>query len=58
MKPTLADALESLGIVDGWAGNEQDGIILWDRTDEQPTRDELVAAGWIPQINNQEATEE
>lgn len=47
MKPTIVQALESLGFTDGWAADEDKGIILWVREESQPTEEELVAAGWV-----------
>lgn len=35
------------GFSDGWAFNDQNGIILWQRPEPQPTEAELIAAGWI-----------
>lgn len=58
MQSTICKALESLGFVDGWAANEADGIILWERDEPQPTEAELVAAGWIKPEPAEEAPEE
>lgn len=44
---TISLALQSLGFLDGWAANEADGIILWQRDEPQPTEEELIAAGWV-----------
>ena len=59
MSPTIVKALASLGIDDGYAANEAEGIILWTRNEPQPSETELIAAGWIkPEPMPQEATEE
>jgi len=47
MSPTIVQALASLGIDDGYAANEAEGIILWTHDEPQPTEAELIAAGWI-----------
>lgn len=49
MKLTITTALEALGFDDGWAANEADGIVLWQREEKQPTKKQLTDAGWIPQ---------
>lgn len=57
---TISLALQSLGFVDGWAANEANGIILWERDEPQPTDEELVAAGWIkpqPTLEEENSTE-
>lgn len=46
-EPTICTALTALGFVGGYAANDELGIILWTRDEEQPTEAELVAAGWI-----------
>ena len=46
-KSSIIVALESLGFVDGFAASEATGIILWLRDEPQPTKEELVAAGWV-----------
>lgn len=43
------------GFTDGWAFNDRDGIILWERPEPEPTEAELIAAGWI-KIEPQEET--
>lgn len=59
MSPTIVQALASLGIDDGYAANEAEGIILWTRNEPEPTEAELIAAGWIkPEPTPEEATEE
>lgn len=55
---TISLALQSLGFVDGWAANEADGIILWQRDEPQPTEAELIAAGWIKPEPAEEAPKE
>ena len=45
-KLTIVTALEALGFTSGWAANEQ-GIILWENTEPQPTEAELIKAGWV-----------
>ena len=42
---TIVVALNKLGFEAGWAASEQ-GIILWENTEPQPTEAELIAAGW------------
>lgn len=44
---TITTALNALGFSDGWAANEVDGIVLWERSEPQPTEAELIAAGWV-----------
>ena len=55
MSPTIVQALASLGIDDGYAANEAEGIILWTRDEPQPTEAELIAAGWIKPAPVEEA---
>ena len=55
---TIAAALNALGFADGWAANETEGIVLWERNEPQPTEAELIAAGWNKTEHAQEATEE
>lgn len=43
---TIVVAIQSLGFDGGWVASE-DGIILWERDEPQPTEEELVAAGWV-----------
>lgn len=47
IQSTIVEALFLLGFSDGWAANEIDGIVVWDRDEPQPTEEELIAAGWI-----------
>lgn len=54
----IVQYLISKGYVDGWACNDVDGIVLWERDEPQPTEAELIAAGWIKPEPAQEATEE
>lgn len=44
---SLLQALNTLGFVDGFAFNEELGILVWERDEPQPTEEELVAAGWV-----------
>ena len=55
---TIVDALYKLGFDQGYACNEIDGIVLWDRLEPQPTEAALIAAGWMKPEPAQEATEE
>lgn len=55
---TITKALNALGFVDGWAASEDDGIILWERNEPQPTETELIAAGWIKPEPVREAPEQ
>lgn len=43
---TIVKALITLGYESGWAANEH-GITLWAHNDPQPTKEQLIAAGWI-----------
>lgn len=45
--PSIVAVLLSLGFETGWAVNDVDGIVLWERDEPQPTEEELVAAGWV-----------
>lgn len=55
---TIVNALYALGYEQGYVVNEN-GIVLWDRPEPQPTEAELIAAGWIkPQAIAEEAPEE
>lgn len=58
IEPTITKALKTLGFNDGWAANEADGIILWERDEPQPTEAELIAVGWIKPEFAEEAPEE
>lgn len=58
IESTIAGALNALGFADGWAANEIEGIVLWERDEPQPTEAEVIAAGWIKPEPVQEATEE
>ena len=42
---TIITALKKLGFDAGWAASEN-GIILWENEEPQPTEKELKAAGW------------
>ena len=44
---TIVAALEKLGYVDGFAANEELGILVWTHAEPQPTETDLIAAGWI-----------
>lgn len=44
---TIAEVLNQMGFIDGWAADHNKGIILWLRDEPQPTEEELVAAGWV-----------
>lgn len=57
MKMTIVEALSALGYEDGYAANEH-GIILWTRSETQPTEVELIAAGWIKPEQQQETPTE
>jgi hypothetical protein len=54
-EPTIVAALKTLGIHDGYAAIEDRGIVLWIREEQQPTEQELVAAGWIKPAPVEEA---
>lgn len=56
MKMTIVEALSALGFEDGYAANEH-GIILWTRSEPQPTEKQLIAAGWIKPTNEETSTE-
>jgi hypothetical protein len=43
---TIITALKKLGFQAGWAASEN-GIILWENEEPQPTEKELKAAGWV-----------
>jgi hypothetical protein len=43
---TIETALRALGFDNGWAANDY-GIILWENEEQQPSDEELVAAGWV-----------
>ena len=58
MQPTIVHALTKLGVTDGYAANERDGIVLWQHDEPQPTEAELIAAGWIKPEPDPEAPEE
>jgi hypothetical protein len=55
IESTIEKAVKSLGFADGWAVNEQDGIVLWLNKEKQPTEAELIKAGWIKQTPTPEA---
>jgi hypothetical protein len=57
-KFTIENAIKSLGFEFGWAANEANGILYWERDEPQPTEAELIAAGWIKPEPAEEAPEE
>jgi hypothetical protein len=46
----ITEVLNKMGFEDGWAANHATGIILWLREETQPTYEELIDAGWVPQV--------
>ena len=44
----IEETLNKLGFADGWAADHAKGILVWARPEPEPTRDELLAAGWVP----------
>ena len=54
----LDEVLKQLGFQNDWVIDDY-GIVLWERSEPQPTEAELVAAGWIkPEPTPEEAPEE
>jgi hypothetical protein len=43
---TISKALRKLGFDTGWVVTEQ-GIVLWENDEPQPTEKELKDAGWV-----------
>lgn len=43
---TIIAALKKLGFELGWAVNEN-GILLWENTEPQPSESQLKTAGWV-----------
>lgn len=54
----IVQYLLAKGYTDGWACNDVEGIVVWERDEPQPTEAELVAAGWIKPEPAEEASEE
>lgn len=47
MRHAIETWLIGKGFDDGWAFNNLEGIVLWERNEPQPSEAELIAAGWI-----------
>lgn len=58
MEHPVVRYLIDAGFPDGWAFNERDGIVVWERPEPQPTEAELIAAGWIKPESEQETPTE
>lgn len=52
---TIVKALQALGVDGGWVANDVDGILLWERDEQQPTEAELIAAGWVKPASDDDA---
>lgn len=55
---TLDEVLRQMGFDTDWVIDDF-GIVLWERSETQPTELQLIAAGWIkPEPTPEEAPEE
>jgi hypothetical protein len=54
----LNEVLIQMGFDSGWVASEEQGIVLWERQESQPTEKELIGAGWVKaQPQTKEPTE-